>query len=98
MEWWWRVQYGDTLPWVEAPSEAAAVRRSLEPHPLGDRTDDARRRVGAGFLRCRGRIRRTGTCATATGMGSSASRRSLRSFSISVLPDWRSGGHVVFSE
>ena len=42
MKGWWCVPYGDALAWVEAPSEAAAVRRSLELHPLGDRTDDAR--------------------------------------------------------
>ena len=41
MEGWWCVRYGDALAWVEAPSEAAAVRRSLDLHPLGDRTDDA---------------------------------------------------------
>ena len=42
MKGWWCVRYGDALAWVETPSEAAAVRRSLELHPLGDRTDDAR--------------------------------------------------------
>lgn len=44
MDGWWCVRYGDALAWVEAPSEAAAVRRSLELHPLGDWTD-ARRLV-----------------------------------------------------
>ena len=39
---WWCVRFGDALAWVEAPSEAAAVRRSLDLHPLGDWTDDAR--------------------------------------------------------
>ena len=41
MEGWWCVRFGDALAWVEAPSEAAAVRRSLKLHPLGDWTDDA---------------------------------------------------------
>ena len=45
MEGWWCVRHGDALAWVEAPSEAAAVRRSLELHPLGDWTDDARHLV-----------------------------------------------------
>ena len=36
----WCVRYGDALAWVEAPSEAAAVRRSLDLHPLGEWTDD----------------------------------------------------------
>ena len=39
---WWCVRFGDALAWVEAPSEAAAVRRSLDLHPLGDWTGDAR--------------------------------------------------------
>ena len=42
-EGWWCVRYGDGLAWVEAPSEAAAVQRSLELHPLGNWTDDARK-------------------------------------------------------
>ena len=42
MEGWWCVRCGDALAWVEAPSEADAVRRSLDLHPLGDWTDDAR--------------------------------------------------------
>ena len=42
MEGWWCVRYGDALAWVEAPSEAAAVRRSLDLHCLGDWTDDER--------------------------------------------------------
>ena len=42
MKGWWCVRFGDSLAWVEAPSEAAAVRRSLDLHPLGDWTDDAR--------------------------------------------------------
>ena len=42
---WWRVRYGDALAWVEAPSGAAAVRRSLDLAPLDDWTDDARRFV-----------------------------------------------------
>ena len=45
MEGWWCVRFGDALAWVEARSEAAAVRRSLDLHPLGDWTDDARRLV-----------------------------------------------------
>ena len=43
MEGWWCVRFGNALACVEAPSEAAAVRRSLVLHPLGDWTDDARR-------------------------------------------------------
>ena len=43
MEGWWCVRYGDALACVEAPSAAAALRRSLELHPLGDWTDDARK-------------------------------------------------------
>ena len=43
MEGWWCVQYGDALACVEAPSAAAALRRSLDLHPLGDWTDDARK-------------------------------------------------------
>ena len=35
----------DALAWVEAPTEAAAIRLSLEPHPMGDWTDDARELV-----------------------------------------------------
>ena len=45
MKGWWCVRYGDALAWVEAPSEAAAVRRSLDLAPLGDWTDDARELV-----------------------------------------------------
>ena len=45
MEGWWCVRHGDALAWVEAPMEAVSVRRSLELHPLGDWTDDARERV-----------------------------------------------------
>ena len=45
MEGWWCVRHGDALAWVEAPSEAAAVRRSLGLHRLGDWTDDARKLV-----------------------------------------------------
>lgn len=45
MDGWWCVRFGGALARVEAPSEAAAVRRSLELHPLGDWTDDARRLV-----------------------------------------------------
>ena len=40
MKGWWCVRYGDALAWVEAPSEAAAVRRSLGLHPLGDWSED----------------------------------------------------------
>ena len=43
MEGWWCVRYGDALACVEAPSAAAALRRSLDLHPLGDWTDDARK-------------------------------------------------------
>ena len=42
MKGWWCVRYGDALAWVEAPTQADAVRRSLDLHPLGDWTDDAR--------------------------------------------------------
>ncbi len=35
----------DALAWVEAPSEVAAVRRSLELHPLVDWTEDVRKLV-----------------------------------------------------
>ena len=46
MEGWWCVRYGDALACVEAPSAAAALRRSLDLHPLGgDWTDDARKLV-----------------------------------------------------
>ena len=40
MEGRWCVRYGDALAWVEAPTVAAAVERSLDLHPLGDWTDD----------------------------------------------------------
>ena len=43
MDGWWCVRYGDALACVEAPSAAAALRRSLDLHPLGDWTDDARK-------------------------------------------------------
>ena len=43
MDGWWCVRYGDALAWVEAPTAAAALRRSLGLHPLGDWTGDARR-------------------------------------------------------
>ena len=36
---------GDALAWVDAPSEADAVRRSLDLHSVGDWTDDARQLV-----------------------------------------------------
>ena len=42
MEGWWCVRYGDALACVEAPSAAAALRRSLDLHALGDWTDDPR--------------------------------------------------------
>ena len=45
MEGWWCVRFGDALAWIEASSEASAVRRSLDLHSLGDWTDDARRLV-----------------------------------------------------
>ena len=45
MEGWWCVRHGDALAWVEAPTAAAALRRSLDLHALGDWTDDARRLV-----------------------------------------------------
>lgn len=45
MEGWWCVRCGGAFAWVEAPSGPAAVRRSLELHPLGDWTDDARELV-----------------------------------------------------
>ena len=44
-----RMRYGDALAWVEAPSEADAVRRSLDLYRLGDWTDDVRV-MGSGFL------------------------------------------------
>ena len=34
MRGWWCVRFGDALAWVEAPSEASAVWRSLDLHPL----------------------------------------------------------------
>ena len=45
MDGWWCVRYRDALAWVEAPSADVAVRRSLDLHPLGDWTNDARRLV-----------------------------------------------------
>ena len=45
MEGWWCVRYGDALACVQAPSAAAALRRSLDLYPLGDWTDDARELV-----------------------------------------------------
>ena len=45
MRGWWCVRYGNALACVEAPSEAAAVRRSLDLHRSGDWTDDARQLV-----------------------------------------------------
>ena len=45
MKGWWCVRYGDAFAWVEAPSAAAALRRSLDLHPLGDWTDDVRKLV-----------------------------------------------------
>ena len=41
MEGWWCVRHGNALAWVEAPTAAAAVERSLKLNPLGDWTDDA---------------------------------------------------------
>ena len=45
MKGWWCVRYGDALAWVEAPSDANAVSRSLDLCRSGDRTDDARELV-----------------------------------------------------
>ena len=45
MEGWWCVRYGDAVACVEAPSAAAALWRSLDLHPLGDWTDNARELV-----------------------------------------------------
>ena len=45
MKGWWCVRHGDALAWVEAPTAAEAVRRSLDLHPLGDWTADARELV-----------------------------------------------------
>ena len=45
MDGWWCVRYGDALACVEASSAAAALRRSLDLHLLGDWTDDARELV-----------------------------------------------------
>ena len=42
MDGWWCVRYGDALACVEAPSAAAALRRSLDLHALGDWTDNPR--------------------------------------------------------
>ena len=39
------MRYGDALAWVETPTQADAVRRSLDLHPLGGWTDDARNLV-----------------------------------------------------
>ena len=39
------MRYGDAMACVEAPSAAAALRRSLDLHALGDWTDDARKLV-----------------------------------------------------
>ena len=52
MEGWWCVRHGDALAWVEAPTAAAAVERSLELHPLGrlDRRCRRARRVPAGCV------------------------------------------------
>ena len=46
MEGWWCVRYGDALEWVEAPSESAAVRRSLDLHSVGGWTYDGRKPMG----------------------------------------------------
>ena len=45
MDGWWCVRYGDAVAWVEAPTAASAVRRSLDLYSLGDWTDDARKLV-----------------------------------------------------
>ena len=45
MQGWWCVRCGDALAWVEAPSARQALRRSLDLHPLGDWTADARQLV-----------------------------------------------------
>ena len=45
LEGWWCVRFGDALAWVEALSEAAAVRRSLDLHSLGDWPNDVRELV-----------------------------------------------------
>ena len=45
MEGWWCVRFGGALACVEAQSAAAAVRRSLDLHPPGDWTNDARELV-----------------------------------------------------
>ena len=45
MDGWWCVRYGDAFAWVEAPTAASAVRRSLDLYSLGDWTDDARKLV-----------------------------------------------------
>ena len=41
MQGWCCVGYGDALAWVEAPTGDAAIRRSLDLHPLGYWTEDA---------------------------------------------------------
>ena len=48
---WWCVRHGDALACVEAPSEAQALRRSLDLHALGDWTDDARERSSSPRMR-----------------------------------------------
>lgn len=45
MEGWWCLRHGDALAWVESPSAARALRRSLDLHAFGDWTDDARELV-----------------------------------------------------
>ena len=43
MKGWWCVRHGDALAWVEAVSAHVVFQRSLDLHPLGDWTDDARK-------------------------------------------------------
>ena len=43
MDGWWCVRCGEALAWLQAPSAASAVRRSLVLFPLGDWADDARK-------------------------------------------------------
>ena len=52
MEGWWCVRYGDALARVEAPSEAAALRRSLELAPLTI-VENSRPGEGVGRPGCR---------------------------------------------
>lgn len=49
---WWCVRYGDAAASVETPTEAEAVQRSLQLHPLGDSTETRRGLAVAPESRC----------------------------------------------